>query len=513
MKRTCWGDTKYRDGAHSMDSDMSSAGGDDNGTCSFFCNSHDGGGGRASNQSISYSAMQLSIPDAAPSSMALVSSSSISRASSATSSQNNQLATNISPHSILAREMNNLSLNERESVYEDIHGVREPPKLSPPQIEKALQKMERLVKKSPHNSAYNKAAFLSPKYCKSIHALFLRTDDYKPKLAAKRLVSHFEKKLQLFGPDCLGRPIVWSDLDEDAIKSLEHGYFHYFPTYTDNIGRTIGFSICSHIWPDASAMQHTRATWYAMMSCIERNEIVQRRGMCAILFFPGCTIQKFYQFLRMYTAKLGFTKALPFRISVAHLCVEYDVQFPSVLARMLQETSADIRMRSRIHYGSPLECIYQLGNFGIAIGEQLPMDTDGNIQRDLLMKRLQEMKESDENMAREQREELVEKYGAEEASKMHIYARDRDVVMGRGAPFQSHPGTVAMMQRVENTRAEHDGAGLYEKKYIAKRVVQEILDSGSLFLQRTGDGLWKEVDPSKAHEKVAQGFRNLARNS
>ena len=61
------------------------------------------------------------------------------------------------------------------------------------------------------------------------------------RLAAKRVVKHFETKFNLFGPDRIGKDITLEDLDEHDMESLTSGGVQPLPG-KDRGGRAIFFS-------------------------------------------------------------------------------------------------------------------------------------------------------------------------------------------------------------------------------------------------------------------------------
>lgn len=141
---------------------------------------------------------------------------------------------------IFAQEMNKLSVQERERVYEEIHGVDS----SQPENEKflndKLQQFDLELSKIDDKPAYDMAMKLNPYYVRdtTFRLSFIRAEEYDIKAAAKRMVSFMENKLKYFGPSVLSRPIYLSDLDDDDMEVVNSGYLQYMPT-RDKAGRAI----------------------------------------------------------------------------------------------------------------------------------------------------------------------------------------------------------------------------------------------------------------------------------
>lgn len=141
---------------------------------------------------------------------------------------------------LLVRELNQLSMEERNRALEDVHGVGEIVKETPELVEESLELLETEINKVRSRTAYEKAAFMSPSYPKDrdFRLMFLRADFFNPKKAAKRLVSYFDHKLRLFGINKLVKPITLDDLDEEDLRDLHSGSLQVLPQ-KDRAGRTI----------------------------------------------------------------------------------------------------------------------------------------------------------------------------------------------------------------------------------------------------------------------------------
>jgi hypothetical protein len=140
----------------------------------------------------------------------------------------------------LAEELNQMSFQEREILYEEIHGVESAVKETPEFIEHHLQALDIEIQLITVKPAYELALRQSPEYIKSSKfcLMFLRTEHFVAKLAAHRLVSFLENKCSLFGPETLGRRLLYSDLDEDTRFSVEQAVFQWLPA-RDSSGRAV----------------------------------------------------------------------------------------------------------------------------------------------------------------------------------------------------------------------------------------------------------------------------------
>ena len=143
---------------------------------------------------------------------------------------------------ILARELGKLSPEEREKLYEEIHGIVQIPDEEPEFVDKCLKQMEDEIQKVKKRAMYNKANFLAPTKVKDrdFRLMFLRATSFDPRAAAKRIILHFEYKAILWGENKVAKQITLDDLDEDDLAALAGGSFQLLPG-KDMAGRGVGF--------------------------------------------------------------------------------------------------------------------------------------------------------------------------------------------------------------------------------------------------------------------------------
>lgn len=139
-------------------------------------------------------------------------------------------------------ELNKLSVQERDEVLQDVHGVSDVMNENLLTIEIKIAEMKQQLARIPlkQKAAYLQALEQNPNYVHDDKFLlmFLRADAFNVEASALRFVSFFEHKLQLFGRDKLGRDIVVSDLSEDDVLCLESGYSQMLAG-RDRAGRAI----------------------------------------------------------------------------------------------------------------------------------------------------------------------------------------------------------------------------------------------------------------------------------
>jgi hypothetical protein len=141
---------------------------------------------------------------------------------------------------MLAKEMNQLSVEEREKVFEDVHGIAPVVNESQDFTEACLALLEKELNNISSRAAYHLASSMSKEYTSSnkLGLMFLRAESFDPYKAASRMVRFFDEKYKLFGAEKLTKDIVLADLDPDDIAALESGSFQVLPE-KDSAGRKV----------------------------------------------------------------------------------------------------------------------------------------------------------------------------------------------------------------------------------------------------------------------------------
>lgn len=143
----------------------------------------------------------------------------------------------------LVEELNQLSIQERNKVYEDIHGVSKPIEETPGLLQARFVAMQTELDKLPTKTAYdlawrqNRAFVEDPDF----RLAFLRCEEFDAKKAAVRFSNYFELILELWpGGEVLGREITLADLGPEELSDLQHGHVQYL-SQRDSAGRAVQF--------------------------------------------------------------------------------------------------------------------------------------------------------------------------------------------------------------------------------------------------------------------------------
>lgn len=140
---------------------------------------------------------------------------------------------------MLAEELNQMSLHERQRVYEEIHGVNDIVKETPDFVMERLSLLEKALGAIRHKDAYDQALQEDPLYCcnPKFRIMFLRVEYFDPEKAAARMVHFFEGKRNYF-PQALTRDVRINDLDKDDLQCLKSGHLQILSS-RDQSGRAV----------------------------------------------------------------------------------------------------------------------------------------------------------------------------------------------------------------------------------------------------------------------------------
>jgi hypothetical protein len=151
--------------------------------------------------------------------------------------------------------------------------------------------------------------------------------------------------------------------------------------------------------------------------------------------------------------------------------------------------------------GSHQHCLQALRTYGIP-KESLPVNHDGTSVDNSLFQL---------HMEQHRKTELQSRSIAAAASNVpSILPGKADVLLGRGRPYQEHPGNLGFTCLIDDYREEYAARAKSRKSGITNRILEIVKRSGGRFLKKSkkedGDE-WIVVSIDEAREKVSHGFR------
>ena len=235
---------------------------------------------------------------------------------------------------------------------------------------------------------------------------------------------------------------------------------------------------------------------------------------------------------------------LPFRMVGFHICYD-DPKVRPLINLCLMGMGKDTRLRFRAHYGSPMESKYALMQFGVPI-HTVPWDEDGPLTQpgnkinspkknegtttndddtkesppktlkeyipwSLSERRRIEQQEREKREQLERGKALSDDTDSSSTNVIFPYPLERDVLLGRGRPYQEWPGNVHLVKLVDEVRDQYlEATDRFDKTLLTMDIVAKVQADGGRFLQRL-DGTkvkgWQQVPNDVARDKVSHTFR------
>ncbi|CAJ1965765.1 unnamed protein product [Cylindrotheca closterium] len=402
---------------------------------------------------------------------------------------------------IIADELSKISFKEREEAYEDIHGVSDQGKETSELIESSLGQMQHYLKSLSDKYAYDVAESLSKDYVtdRGLRLKFLRASLFDPKEAASRMAGYFRHKLDLFGWEKLVKNITFEDLGEDSMEAISQGMMHQILPSRDTQGRAV---ICgSHRLFHDQVVRYkdpvktlTKAFWYVFTSVADDEE-TQKKGFVFVSYAidSGHPSDATRRAAAQSCAIIG--RSLPARATAVHFCL--DSQEEAALWRvMILSSPTYTRVRIRTHYGSHNETKFRLMSFGVPIND-FPFLERGEVKKANHFKWIERRKRKEEYL----RTRSLPKNAIDIPSRV-------DVILGRGTPFNSHPGNKRLHEIVADHYDEYDRETRVGKTKLAEMIVVMVHEYGGKFMKLDDEcGMWIELASLDARNKVAHSFR------
>eukprot|EP00934_Nitzschia_sp_Nitz4_P001317 Nitzschia sp. Nitz4//scaffold72_size95085//11097//12527//NITZ4_004744-RA/size95085-processed-gene-0.78-mRNA-1//1//CDS//3329557327//1317//frame0 len=398
---------------------------------------------------------------------------------------------------LIAKELANLSMKEREEIYFDIHGVSDGVDESEDQIQKSLKEMDdEMINSSLDKSAFLQALQQDSTYVwdPSFRLRFLRAERFDAKAAAKRFLLFFSVKRELFGDKLLTKEITQDDLDSDDLEVLYSNVLCCLPVKNTGGRILVVYKMQNADYP---LMSIVRRGFYALMSLTD-DEDTQKKGCVVISYLigQGFSFEEISK-RRAFNQKHGeILSVIPLRVETMHLCLDSFLWRP-FLAVFKLAMGMFLRLRSREHYGDHQQVMFSLQTHGIPVefveAAVVSMEANATFW----------------HRRREHERRVISNRTNGIANTVVVGIPSRmDVLLGRGKLVYDHFGNVRLRMLIEQYAEQYDAANVQEKTKLANEIVQHIQDKTGRFLRDDGVG-WVEVDNIIARKKVAHAFRTL----
>jgi len=152
------------------------------------------------------------------------------------------LGDHASADAMLAHELNQLSVQERDLIEEEIHGIRHQALAETPEmIQSSLENLAVELDSLPSKEAYDASKAFPESYIHTdddFRLMFLRRDFFDAQKAAVRMSKYLDLIRWAFGEDILQRQMSLADLDSAGERHLKSGAQQVLPGM-DRSGRRI----------------------------------------------------------------------------------------------------------------------------------------------------------------------------------------------------------------------------------------------------------------------------------
>lgn len=376
---------------------------------------------------------------------------------------------------LLSREMMQLSLQARNDIQEEIHGVKclapiETPELLDLSIAKLDAQIDMIVRSSnsiPNIHISTRALTLArslgdESYTngRDFKLFFLRCELFDVRNAALRLCEYLEMIHSLFGEVCLKRePILHSDFTKDELRLIKKGYFQFLP-FRDRSGRRIFVDFPSEDTDNMTAELMAKFLIYLSLSLLNDVETL-RKGIIIIIWFDAKYRLPPVISLPARRSNLeNFGKWVGVRISALHVCSPDTPAFRFRRSVIALRTIQNQRSRLRLHVGEPMELHYVLQGYGIPT-DNIPMTWSGSIKTNNF-KNWMKLRKAIEDDAEAKRQYLrdLQRGRFQSSSDSHRAYSDTlsnvvecpnstDILFRQGTSLSNHPGNARFRSLIE----------------------------------------------------------------
>jgi len=353
-----------------------------------------------------------------------------------------------------------------------------------------LSKVPRQKKK-----ALDRAIFLKPSLetDDKFHMMFLRAERFDPAKAAESMYRHFEYKLLLFGDDKLTKKITLDDLTEEEMICMRSGSTQLL---RDRQGRGVCLFTFS-VYDVSNWKTQLRYNWYQIMTVLEENEEIQKKGVVKVVNCFGEWRSSVGQFIDFILKTERIIAAWPFRTCAFHLC--YDQPAVRTFLNLVHVlVGKNGRLRERTHFGSKLEVQYTLMQFGVNLQHCLSPG-EGVLSQASIEAYIRERQEKEAAARRLEEQSATPGFA--------LFPTKMDVLCGRGPPFHSWHGNAHLTGLViEYAEQYMEATERVTKTLTTIHILNSVKQGGGRFLRRTTEG-WEEVPEKAAQEKISQIMR------
>ena len=279
-----------------------------------------------------------------------------------------------------AKENAEMTEKEKIDATAELYGQTHPNETQDLISESLVSLVHELDAYAPSKRAnWDKAKERCPNLTDDKHKLmFLRCEVFNVDLAAARMISYWDKRVEVFGEDKAFLPLTLEGALKDDEVALNMGFIQS-TEHADAAGRRIILGDPSKLKKELYTRDSmVRAFWYTVHAALE-DEMTQKRGIILLLYPHRAHVSQFDRKLVSMNAA-SIKGCLPVRVGAFHIChppAFFTVVFP-VLNFFLGKR---LRARIKVHTGSETHILETLARYGIS-KESVPSDLGGDVKLD-----------------------------------------------------------------------------------------------------------------------------------
>jgi len=371
---------------------------------------------------------------------------------------------------LLTKELMRLSVNDRNGIQEEIHGVGcLAPEEHPQFVESSLKalsiELDALSLSLPPDltKAYRQSQLLTNTYVNEaeFRLRFLRCELFDVPLTALRICGFLELVLDLFGEYALQRPITLYDFNKEELKYLRYGCYQFLP-FRDRAGRRIVSIIPGEGLESVPVNTKAKIALYTSWAAGCNDVDTQRKGIVFLVWFDKTIkTQKIAPKQRAKDHEVASVRA-----SAIHCCTPDSPMYRFRRSIMAMRIASHNRFKLKVHLGDAMENRYTLQTYGIP-SDQIPITWSGTIKLTyhrqwIRLRQTIEQRELGQRLSGTPPEAFIEL----NKSTMIECPNLNDVLFRQGTSTTSHPGNVAFRVMIERRLRELERAQQleYEKK-------------------------------------------------
>ena len=463
---------------------------------------------------------------------------------------------------LIAQKLSKMSIQDREKVEHDVHGISVGFEETPEFIHESLLKLEQELEKlkETERKDYDLAKSIDRHYVQNtkFRIKFLRADRYHAKNAARRIARHFKAKIELFGIEKAVKDIVQDDLTPEDMAVLNYGAPSILPL-RDRSGRVVCLWIPRPQIQEMACLPKLRASFY-VAQVLSEDEETQKKGCVCVLYLVGNKGK-----IRDTEAEwklVSLSRAIPIRSEAQYFCYDNWHILPMVTVIKYGCSAFNI-VRFRSQFGKQSDIMFWLQTFGIPT-KLIPLSEDGNIifDQNISMWEKRRCLEQTTTTTSSSPSSVspspipspspslitvetttssttttqnataaitgtgkvkstttttttssATKTKTTTTTANHVGVPGRfDVLLGRGKACHDHPGNVRLRHLVEEWADIYSCSCKKQKTRVTREILEMISNSSGRFLKESDSG-WIEVSQEVARLKVSHVFRDMPRFS